>query len=204
MEVPVCLDGCCVGEMSVMPVGRDTELRVRCTGLPAGLYRLYACGAGGELLLGVTEDGCLHRRFSAAMTAPLGVVERCRAQPAAAPQWRGPTPPDGLPWAVPAGTLLRRADAVGRTVAAGRAVPADGAFLLRLRGAAAGKPVCLFLVFRRMDALYAGKNRKKLKNFAAGTTTSCVIVVYCWQSAAFCRSIGGSAYEMSLLRIQRE
>ena len=36
MEVPVCLDGCCVGEMSVMPVGRDTELRVRCTGLPAG------------------------------------------------------------------------------------------------------------------------------------------------------------------------
>ena len=50
MEVPVCLDGCCVGEMSVMPVGRDTELRVRCTGLPAGLYRLYACGAGGELL----------------------------------------------------------------------------------------------------------------------------------------------------------
>ena len=108
MEVPVCLDGCCVGEMSVMPVGRDTELRVRCTGLPAGLYRLYTCGAGGELLLGVTEDGCLHRRFSAAMTAPLGVVERCRAQPAAAPQWRGPTPPDGLPWAVPAGTLLRR------------------------------------------------------------------------------------------------
>ena len=89
MEVPVCLDGCCVGEMSVMPVGRDTELRVRCTGLPAGLYRLYACGAGGELLLGVTEDGCLHRRFSAAMTAPLGVVERSRRRTAC----RGPSPP---------------------------------------------------------------------------------------------------------------
>lgn len=72
MEVPVCLDGCCVGEMSVRPVGRDTELRVRCTGLPAGLYRLYACGAGGELLLGVTEDGCLHRRFSAAHDGPAG------------------------------------------------------------------------------------------------------------------------------------
>ena len=76
MEVPVCLDGCCVGEMSVMPVGRDTELRVRCTGLPAGLYRLYACGAGGELLLGVTEDGCLHRVFSPALLAPAGDV-RC-------------------------------------------------------------------------------------------------------------------------------
>ena len=48
------------------------------------------------------------------MTAPLGVVERCRAQPAAAPQWREPTPPDGLPWAVPAGTLLRRGGGLTR------------------------------------------------------------------------------------------
>ena len=81
MEVPVCLEKRRVGILTVTPLGTDTVFRVRCTGLPAGLYRLYACGDGGELLLGVTEDGCLHRRFSAVMTAPLGAVTRCRAQP---------------------------------------------------------------------------------------------------------------------------
>ena len=86
MEVPVCLEKRRVGTLAVTPSGTDTVFRVRCTGLPAGLYRLYACGDGGELLLGVTEDGCLHRRFSTAMTTPLGTVTRCRAQPAAAPQ----------------------------------------------------------------------------------------------------------------------
>ena len=79
MEVPVCLEKRRVGTLTVTPLGTDTVFRVRCTGLPAGLYRLYACGAGGELLLGVTEDGCLQRRFSAAMTAPLGAVTRCPA-----------------------------------------------------------------------------------------------------------------------------
>ena len=108
MEVPVCLEKRRVGTLAVTPSGTDTVFRVRCTGLPAGLYRLYACGAGGELLLGVTEDGCLHRRFSAAMTTPLGTVTWCRAQPAAAPQWRPATLSDSLPWHVPAGTLLRR------------------------------------------------------------------------------------------------
>ena len=112
MEVPVCLEKRRVGTLAVTPSGTDTVFRVRCTGLPAGLYRLYVCGDGGELLLGVTEDGCLHRRFSAAMTTPLGTVTRCRAQPAAAPQWRPPSPPDSLPWHVPAGTLLRREDGV--------------------------------------------------------------------------------------------
>ena len=108
MEVPVCLEKRRVGTLTVTPSGTDTVFRVRCTGLPAGLYRLYACGDGGELLLGVTEDGCLHRRFSAAMTTPLGTVTWCRAQPAAAPQWRPATLSDSLPWHVPAGTLLRR------------------------------------------------------------------------------------------------
>ena len=86
MEVPVCLEKRRVGTLTVTPSGADTVFRVRCTGLPAGLYRLYVCGDGGELLLGITEDGCLHRRFSTAMTAPLGTVTWCRAQLAAAPQ----------------------------------------------------------------------------------------------------------------------
>ena len=108
MEVPVCLEKRRVGALTVTPSGADTVFRVRCTGLPAGLYRLYVCGDGGELLLGVTEDGCLHRRFSAAMTAPLGTVTRCCAQPVQGAAWRALAPSDGLPWPVPAGALLRR------------------------------------------------------------------------------------------------
>ena len=46
MEVPVCLEKRRVGTMRVEPSGADTVFRVCCTGLPAGLYRLYACGGG--------------------------------------------------------------------------------------------------------------------------------------------------------------
>ena len=74
--MPVCLDGRRVGTLYVEPAGTDTSFRAACTGLPAGLYRLYACGVGGQLLLGVTEDGCLHRVFSPALLAPAGDV-RC-------------------------------------------------------------------------------------------------------------------------------
>ena len=47
-----------------------------------GLYRLYLRGGGGEVSLGVTEDGCLHRVFSPALLAPGGdircaVLRRC-------------------------------------------------------------------------------------------------------------------------------
>ncbi|MFQ9029985.1 MAG: hypothetical protein ACLR54_09815 [Oscillospiraceae bacterium] len=101
MEVPVCLDGCRVGTLYVEPAGTDTSFRAACTGLPAGLYRLYACGAGGQLLLGVTEDGRLHRRYSAAMTAPLGAVTRCTAQPVQTAPWRPLTPSDGFPGPLP-------------------------------------------------------------------------------------------------------
>ena len=117
MEVPVCLEKRRVGTMRVEPSGADTVFRVCCTGLPAGLYRLYACGAGGELLLGVTEDGCLHRRFSAAMTAPLGTVARCSARPVQGAVWRPLAPSDGLPWPAPSGTLLRREGAATAQVA---------------------------------------------------------------------------------------
>lgn len=108
MEVPVCLDGRRVGTLYVEPAGTDTSFRAACTGLPAGLYRLYACGAGGQLLLGVTEDGRLHRRYSAAMTAPLGAVTRCTAQPVQTAPWRPLAPSDGFPWPAPAGALLHR------------------------------------------------------------------------------------------------
>ena len=51
--MPVCLDGRRVGTLYVEPAGPDTSFRAACTGLPAGLYRLYACGADGQLLLGI-------------------------------------------------------------------------------------------------------------------------------------------------------
>ena len=108
MEYPVCMGDRRVGTLYVSAAGSDTDLRAVCRGAGKGLYRLYLRGGGGEVPLGVTEDGCLHRRFSAAMTTPLGTVTWCRAQPAAAPQWRPPSPSDSLPWHVPAGTLLRR------------------------------------------------------------------------------------------------
>ena len=50
MEVPVCLEKRRVGTLAVTPSGADTVFRVRCTGLPAGLYRLYACGGGGSAM----------------------------------------------------------------------------------------------------------------------------------------------------------
>ena len=117
MEVPVCLTGRRVGSLTLGPSGTDTVFRACCTGLEAGLYRLYACGSGGRLLLGVTEDGCLHRRFSAAMTGPLGPVTRCLAEPVQGGEWRPLTPQDGLPWQAPAGTLLRRQGAVTQLAA---------------------------------------------------------------------------------------
>ena len=166
MEVPVCLEKRRVGILTVTPSGTDTVFRVRCTGLPAGLYRLYACGAGGELLLGVTEDGCLHRRFSAAMTTPLGAVTRCVGQPAVARPCR---------YAAAAGG---RCDAAGDAVAAGHALPAGGAVLLCLRGAAGGETVCFFHFFRRLDARHAGETVKNPKKIPAPTTISCTFVIY--------------------------
>ena len=47
--MPVCLDGRRVGTLYVEPAGPDTSFRAACTGLPAGLYRLYACGAGDDV-----------------------------------------------------------------------------------------------------------------------------------------------------------
>ena len=154
MEVPVCLEKRRVGILTVTPLGTDTVFRVRCTGLPAGLYRLYACGDGGELLLGVTEDGCLHRRFSAVMTAPLGAVTRCRAQPAAAPQWRPPSPSDSLPWHVPAGTLLRREGGVTQLA---MPWPPDTPFPLAQDGEPPGRSTISFGSWR--TAWWAAQNK---------------------------------------------
>ena len=82
MEYPVCMDDRRVGTLYVSAAGSDTDLRAVCRGTEKGLYRLYLRGGGGEVSLGVTEDGCLHRVFSPALLAPAGdmrcaVLRRC-------------------------------------------------------------------------------------------------------------------------------
>ena len=132
MEYPVCMDDRRVGTLYVSAAGGDTDLRTVCRGVGKGLYRLYLRGGGGEVSLGVTEDGCLHRVFSPALLAPAGgircaVLRRCggdasrpgllaRLPPEAHTVWRGG---------------LRGGD---DPVAGGAAVPAGGAVLLRPPG----------------------------------------------------------------------
>lgn len=76
MEYPVCLDGQRAGTLYLWMEGEEFVLRAVCRGAARGLYRLYLQGSGGEVLLGVTEDGCLRRRFSAGLLHPAGEV-RC-------------------------------------------------------------------------------------------------------------------------------
>ena len=59
MEYPVCMGDRRVGTLYVSAAGSDTDLRAVCRGAEKGLYRLYLRGGGGEVSLGVTEDGCL-------------------------------------------------------------------------------------------------------------------------------------------------
>ena len=57
MEYPVCMDDRRVGTLYAFAAGGDTDLRAVCRSVEKGLYRLYLRGCGGEVPLGVTEDG---------------------------------------------------------------------------------------------------------------------------------------------------
>ena len=173
------------------PAGPDTSFRAACTGLPAGLYRLYACGVDGQLLLGVTEDGRLHRRYSAAMTAPLGAVTRCTAQPVQTAPWRPPHPIGRLPLARSrrcAAASGGRQHAACRTLAAGGPLPADGAVLLRRRDTSGGPPHRPLHFFRRLDAAAAAAISAR-KKIAPPSTKSGRFMLYCCHPAVFCRKI---------------
>ena len=99
VEYPVCMDDRRVGTLYVNAAGGDTELRALCRGAEKGLYRLYLRGSGGEVPLGVTEDGCLHRVFSPALLAPAGdfrcaVLRRCGGGEAPRPGFLACLPPE--------------------------------------------------------------------------------------------------------------
>lgn len=98
VEHPVCLEGQRAGTLYVYPGARETELRAVCRGTERGLYRLYVQGERGEVLLGVTEDGCLHRRFSRELLEPAGaircgVLRRCGGEETAGPGFLARLPP---------------------------------------------------------------------------------------------------------------
>lgn len=82
-----------VGTLEIKPEGEDTSFRVECPLVSEGLYRVWAQGEKA-LLLGVAEGGqqglVLRRRYSGAMTAPLGTLRlgRLEEMPRPTPETR--------------------------------------------------------------------------------------------------------------------
>ncbi len=73
LDCPLYLSGHQAGILHVTLEGRDTRFTVRAA-VSKGLYRLYARGEKGDLLLGVWEGGAMSRCFSRELTAPAGRI----------------------------------------------------------------------------------------------------------------------------------
>ena len=111
MEYPFYLDDRRVGVLQAAMLGQDTCFRVSAAA-PPGLYRVYAEGSGGRLLLGIWEGNApLRRRFSPAMTAPLGSIlcGRAESSPGGGEDgWRAAAPGAVPPWNTEGGLMRRR------------------------------------------------------------------------------------------------
>jgi len=105
VDCPLYWDERRVGTLRVTPAGEDTCFTVEGR-VPPGLYRVYARGRRGELLLGVWEGGVLRRRFSRALTGPIGPVERGCVRSSRVEEWR-PAPAERFPGWPAAGGLCR-------------------------------------------------------------------------------------------------
>ncbi|MBO4854001.1 MAG: hypothetical protein J5482_02495 [Oscillospiraceae bacterium] len=114
MEYPFFWNGQRAGTLYTAAVGEDTLFCVDAA-VPSGLYRIYAEGSGERLFLGVWEGTApLRRRFSAALTAPLGTIVRAVAQSSPGGDldgWRTAAPGEVPPWNTEGGLIRRR----GRT-----------------------------------------------------------------------------------------
>ena len=78
-KYPVMMEGRAVGELTVRPEALYTGFTVDCR-LQEGLWCAWAVGERGRLRIGIPEpeNGALriHRRFSRALTEPLGALLR--------------------------------------------------------------------------------------------------------------------------------
>ena len=119
MEREIFADGRAAGTLRTEPDGADTCFSLSCR-LGPGLWRLWAEGTAGRLLLGTLEGGgpvSLRRRFSDRLVLPVGTVVRGLAEEvgaARADAWRPAreVPSFHAAAALPEGALVRRAGSV--------------------------------------------------------------------------------------------
>jgi len=109
VDCPLYLEDRPVGVLQVTCDGADTCFRLEAKA-PPGLYRAYARGRRGELLLGVWEGGVLQRRFSRSLTEPVGAVVCGCLRPSPRVEWL-PARPEQFPgWPVREGLCRRRGE----------------------------------------------------------------------------------------------
>ena len=119
MEREIFADGRAAGTLRTEPDGADTCFSLSCR-LGPGLWRLWAEGTAGRLLLGTLEGGgpvSLRRRFSDRLVRPVGTGVRGLAEEvgaARADAWRPAreVPSFHAAAALPEGALVRRAGSV--------------------------------------------------------------------------------------------
>lgn len=119
MEREIFADGRAAGTLRTEPDGADTCFSLSCR-LGPGLWRLWAEGTAGRLLLGTLEGGgpvSLRRRFSDRLVRPVGTVVRGLAEEVGATRadaWRPAREVPSFPAAaaLPEGALVRRAGSV--------------------------------------------------------------------------------------------
>lgn len=80
LDCPLYISHRQVGVLRVTAEGRDTRFTVRAS-VPRGLYRVYAKGEWGDILLGAWEGGAMSRRFSRELTASAGRIVSAVACP---------------------------------------------------------------------------------------------------------------------------
>ena len=106
MEYPVLYGGEEMGTVTLTEQGARTQVEVSCRRDNAGLFRAYLLCGKGEYPLGVLEPqgdrAVIRRRFSRAMTAPVGKPVRGEVRPAGGSGvWEEVAAPDTLfrtPW----------------------------------------------------------------------------------------------------------
>ncbi len=108
MELPLFIRDRQVGTVQVEASEGETLFSVAVPRLMPGLWRITLQGASGEVLLGVTETGTLHRRLSRQILSRAGQLRTARAEKGGG-NWHVPEQgeiPGELP--LPNGTLCCR------------------------------------------------------------------------------------------------